>query len=586
MKLGRKFPTATEDELRKLKEVYALSQLVPKVPPTVIPAPSILPDPPASPEPPKPRKQRDLFSGGLAHVPVTKEPLKIDNPVELLLLLMPEIKPYRWQFEQLMMAAGYLTPGNFKDKTEITDTNPLKLVLSAANGSGKDMIIIAAFAVWFALTGVRNRVIITSSSFEQTKFQTEVHIRELVLRVNKKFGKLFHFTQFHYIVPELGSEIKLFATDEPGRAEGYHPYPGGKMALIMNEAKSIREDLFDALSRCTGYSHWLEISSPGVKRGHMYRSAGMGIPYPSVVQLGLFYFRKVTAYECPHIPVSHIKAMIYEKGENSPWVRSSIFAEFSDYNEPVAIPEYTWDTCRDNPPAESGSDIGIGLDLAAGGDENTIFVRKGNRLIFHFCFRQEDTTITADVIDKQLSGFKNVDYIFRADDGGVGHAIIDMLVRLGWRIRRTNNQSPSYNKREFLNLGAEMYFRVKRLCERKDIIIPGAKRPDGSYYYKDVEKLKEQLTTRRYKGEESTQGKFALESKSEARASGLHSPDRGDGFVLCFSTYKPGAIENKKENSGPKQYTIKELLELERSGRLFMNKVRPVSGRFTQIQKI
>lgn len=582
MKLSR-FPSASAEELAKLKQLVKKVPNAPRILGTAkVASPDVPPPAPPTPGPqpekvtPKAERQKyykELFNGGIANVEVTREALAIDNPVILLNLLMPEIRIYKWQFEQLMMIAGYLTPGDYKNKTIITDKEAFKPILSAANGSGKDMIIIAAGAVWFALTGVRNRCIVTSSSFDQTKFQTEVHIRELVNRANKKFGTLFRGTQFHYVVPELGSEIKLFATDEPGRAEGYHPFPGGRMMLIMNEAKSIKETLFDALSRCTGYSHWIEISSPGPRRGHMYRASEQAVHYPAKAVLGKFYFRRITAYDCPHIPISHIQAMAYEKGENSPWFRSSILAEFSDYDEPVAITEYAWTRCFDHPPIEQGKDIGIGLDLAAGGDENACFVRQGNKVIHSFFFRQEDTELAAASIDMQLSQFKDIDYVFRADDGGVGHAIIDKLVTKNWRIRRTNNQSPAFNKREFLNLGAEMYFHVKRLIERVDIILP------------KIDKLKLQLTTRRHKGEESTQGKFALESKSEARSCGMTSPDRADAFVLCFSTFRTNRVEIKKD-LGPRSYTIKQLLDLERRGLLNTKHTPPTLGRFTSILKV
>ena len=585
MKLTSANPLATQEEIAKLK------MLVKKVPSANIsPPPTPIPNP-APPEPPPVsesdkqsqasrdyQKYKRLYAGEIANVEITRDPLAVDNPVEWLLMLKPEMTPYRWQFEELMRLGGYLNHKDRKTKTDITYVHPLKVVMPAANGSGKDEVVIATFSTWLTVTGCRNRVIITSSSFDQTKFQTEVHIRDLANRANKKFGKIFHFTQFHYIVPELGSEIKLFATDEAGRAEGYHPFQNGKMALILNEAKTIREELFDAIDRCTGYSHLLYISSPAQRRGRMYKAAGSAIHYPNPAELGKFFCRKVTAFECPHIPKSHIDAQIYDKGIDSPWVKSSILAEFSDWDEPVVIPEILWDKCIETPPAPKGSDIGIGLDLAAGGDENSIHVREGNRLIFDFHFTQVDTEKAVLVIDNQLSPWKNADYIFRADDGGISHAMNDKLKLLGWRIRRTNNNSPAWRKSEFLNLGAEMYFSVRRLIERKDIILPVRNF-----------KLKEQLTTRRFKGEESTQGKLALQSKPEARADGMSSPDRADSFVLCFSSYKPSYKPEEKKDDGPKKYTIKELLELERRGLLISkyNTLPPKQlGRPTQLVKI
>lgn len=567
------------------EEIDALKKLVRKVDAAVKadlkPEATPMPPVPQAPEPDPENcrgdwnieiKANSKIFRQIENVVPTKPGLNIDNPVQLLMMLMPELKPYKWQFEILMMTAGYLKPGDYKTKTPISIENPFKLIASCANGSGKDMVLIAAFAVWFALIKPRNRVVITSSSYEQIKSQTEVHIRELVIRANKKFGQLFRFTQFHYVCPELGSEIKLFVTDEPGRAEGWHPYAGGDMALIVNEAKTVSEAIFDALWRCTGYSHWLEVSSPGSRTGHMYKMASSAVQYPAPAILGQFYFRRVTAYECPHLPESHIRAIIYDKGEQNPLVRSSIFAEFSDYDEPVVIPLYSYEKCENANVKENGSDIGIGLDLAGGGDEDVIFVRKGNRVVFWVAFRQVDTDLAALSIDKYLSAFRETDYIFRADNGGLGQAIIDKLVGFGWRIRRTNNQSPASNKREFLNLGAEMYFKVKRMIERLDIILP-----------KDVQKLKDQITTRKYDGETSAQGKFALQSKKQARLEGLHSPDRADAFVLCFSSYRPYGAQ--KEEAKPKSevlISMEQALFLAHRGFLFRRDPPKPAGRLTQ----
>lgn len=522
---------------------------------------------------------KERIFDNVSSLSVTKQPIQltkgldIDNPVKLLLLLMPELMPYKWQYEELMYIGGFFQKGV---KTEITDLNPYKLCLAAANGSGKDMVIIAASAVWFALTGIRNRVIITSSSHEQIKTQTEPHIKDLIARANKVFGKIFSSIQFHHIIPELGSEIKLFATDEPGKAEGYHPFFGGKMMLIINEAKTVNERIFEAINRCTGFSHWLEISSPAHRSGHMFKAAGRAIQYPDPPQLGQFRFRRVTAFDCPHISPSDLASKAIEWGETSSIYRSSILAEFSDFEEAVVIPLSLYETIESSTIPKTGSDIGIGLDLAGGGDEDACFVRQGNTIVESFFFHQEDTDLAANLIDLRLERFKSTQYSFNADNGGIGQAIIDKLVAKGWRIRRRNNQSPAHNKREFLNLGAESWFKIKRLLERRLISIP--KQSNGQ----SIPKFKDQLTTRQFKGMESTQGKFSLESKKEAKASGRPSPDRADAFVLCYIDYRVtiADINTAIPNS---RLTPAQLLQYHAEGKLTFKKPA-LSGRFTTMK--
>ena len=138
------------------------------------------------------------------------------------------------------------------------------------------------------------------------------------------------------------------------------------------------------------------------------------------------------------------------------WVDSSINALFSDVDDSTIIPTHFVEELGAHLPTINGNDIGIGLDTAAGVDENSLYVRQGNRVIHEYHFRQKDTTQTAESIDSELLPWKTGSYIFNADDGGVSHAITDNLVKLGWRINRCHNQSPATDKRRFLNLGIQM----------------------------------------------------------------------------------------------------------------------------------
>ncbi len=176
-------------------------------------------------------------------------------------------------------------------------------------------------------------------------------------------------------------------------------------------------------------------------------------------------------------------------------------------------------------------------------------------------FRQKNTDVTAQLLIHFLEPyFDNRHYVtFRADGGGVGAAIIDQIEKVGWQIQRTHNQSPAFNKTKFLNLGAELWHHMKRLIEKCVIQLP------------PIDKLRLQLTSRNMRGLDSTQGKFALESKPEARAAGRPSPDRADAFVLCFSSYHP-SVETPIINEA-KLATAQDLLDMYYRGWPDMEKV-------------
>lgn len=450
--------------------------------------------------------------------PIKSQYQKLDfaDPAELLLFFDKQYteespdKPtlHKWQTELLESLAA----------AKPTSQHPYKFCLVAANGSGKDSVIASSFAVWFTLCKIQSRVIITSSSGTQLTSQTEPAIRRLCEFVNAFFGMEYFRIRQRYIVCRLtGSEIRMFATDEAGKAEGYHPIkPGAEMAILVNEGKSVSEEIHNALRRCTGFNYWLEYSSPGEPVGFFYRAFTTWK-----------HTLRVTSYDCPHLSREEIEDDKRDLGEHSALFRSKHLALFTSLGGQVIITNELVDKIRVAPPTYtiSGWVKRIGIDLAAGGDENSICYTLGNKCLKETCFREVDTTITADRIERDLLDNnvpKNHEHIY-ADDGGIGHAIIDTLVRRGWNIKRIMNQWAASNRRQYGNRGAENWYRVKRILE--EILF-------------DVTTLTpktiEQLTTRHYK-QGSSGARIFLESKKEAKANGRPSPDRADAFILSLT---------------------------------------------------
>lgn len=433
-----------------------------------------------------------------------------------------------------------------------TAAKPYKFCLCASNGSGKDKYVIAPFAIWFALTKIQSRCIITSSSGNQLASQTEAYIRDLAELVNKHHDgeQIFRIRQRYIKCNLSGSEIRLFATDEAGKAEGYHPItPVSEMAIIINEAKSVSEAIFTALKRCTGFNYWLEVSTPGAPAGHFHNS----FSNPKL----RFRTRRVTSYDCPHISEEERQSDIIALGEHSSAYRSMHLALFTSLDEQIIItPELVQKNALN--PCTWRFKIWakrVGIDIAAGGDETVCFITHGNKAIAKFTCRETDTVLQAQMLCEFLlaQGIpKDHPFIF-ADDGHVGHSVIDMLDTLhGFRtINRVHNQSRALNHNLFGNRGAENWYRVRRLFEENLLVPP------------DDELTMKQLTTRYFKQQNGA--KPILESKKDAKAHGRPSPDRADAYILCFSDlsieeFMDGKMEENKPK--PKAYTAEELDDL------------------------
>jgi len=468
--------------------------------------------------------------------------IEFEDAIDLLLfadddLLENHYSLYKWQMEIL------------KDfcRDEWTNNHPYQSVVRAANGSGKDKYIIAPCCLWLATRFPNTVCVVTSSSGTQLDRQTDRYIRQLAQSLNKKLGfELVKINYRHYEIifpqPDGGTQssfIELFVTDEAGRAEGFHPITyNSKLAIFTSEAKSVPEEIFSALARCTGFTHRVDVSSPGLPMGHFFNRCTSG------------NWKKyhITAFDCPHISPEYIEqCRVDYGGESSALYKSMILAEFGTTDEMVVIPYhlvYRASFKSSVPWFHEEFNTG-GVDLAAGGDENVLTVRNGNKVIAVVGFKEEDTNKTVFKLEKLFKQYeldKSGCKIF-GDAGGLGKPILDRLKApieeggRGWsNIRYVLNNGESQDKRAYYNRGTEMWFKFGRLLEKNEIILC------------NDEILRRQLSTRYYK--QTEQSKLLLESKLQAKAKGHPSPDRADSCILAFSGYK-SKLEDPKVTTPP-----------------------------------
>lgn len=479
---------------------------------------------------------------------------------------------HRWQAEVNQdICYGRTRVINIEDGTsEITaekqpdSVNPYKFALCAANGSGKDAFVIAPLALFFICCNIKAKVIITSSSGNQLSTQTEHYIDTLARKVNAKCLELYgqeiiQIRKRHYTCTLSGSVIHMFATDEKEKAEGHHPIePGAKMLIIVNEAKSVAPDIFEALRRCTGYSHWVDVSSPGEPLGDFHEHFEN---WPNK--------RRVSFLDCPHHAPSEIEEDRIKYGEHSPFFRSKWLGLFTFIGGQYVISHEKLEALRRNCKLglvksilqERPVRIGLDIALSSNGDESVISFWKGNKQIAQREWRIQNATLLAIAIEQEMLAQKipkDHAFIF-ADDGGVGRAVIDILNNKGWRINRVLNQSAAKNKKNYKNRGAQLWYKFSRLVEEGVLIF---KNPND-------DKLFKQLAGRKYKMTEGGLDKLTLQSKKEQMSEGFPSPDRADAAVLAFTDAdlsefleEKVRVDSKSDSTEVKQTQAELLAEL------------------------
>lgn len=444
--------------------------------------------------------------------------VNLPDPVFMLSLYNERVrngiaKLHPWQAEVLMRYAR--TDLDYKQVI-----NRINLV--ANNGAGKSAMIIAPATVWTAMRFENSRSVITSASGQQLDRQTGRAIRHMCEQVNAIHGKMGHkpwdikYREYTFRPdpdkPNLTSTIELYATDEPGKAEGYHPHvENGVFCFATDEAKSISEALWQPIERCNGKTHWLNVSSPGQPLGFFYNACTSP----------RWWTRKVTAYECPHIRQDEIDGAKEMYGEQSAFFRSAYLAEFTSINELIVIPyERIMAQLRAQPSELNDGVVRAGVDLSAGGDENVVSVWRGNKQIGLEPFRVEDTRVTVQYLVNVFRKYGLKGENVFVDDGYIGRAIIHTLRDHGYVVNAVNFGSRAFNHVAYGNRGTELWMNYERHLPHLIML--------------DDPLQAKQLASRYYKISD-TSGKIILESKREAKANGHPSPDRADATVLAFS---------------------------------------------------
>lgn len=481
------------------------------------------------------------------------------SPVALLYFCDTEIasgrvKLHGWQIQFMLDFASH----NFTDK------KPFQSVVRACNGSGKDRFILASCIVWLAMKYRKTICVVTSSSGAQLDNQTCRYIKTLCLAFNAKFKKLtgaeFEVWKTTYRDYELDfgklgiddgsfSHIYCYATDEPKKAEGYHPMESGaKMGIFVSEDKSVPDEINTAINKCTGYTHRVHVSTPGLPLGHFYDYCMLAVKREAVTNVSEvrpedWVEYHIPASKCDHIPSSYIIQMERDLpgGKTGAAFKSQVDAEFGTTDEMVVIPyTYIWRAFTHPPEHIPEPHNNGGLDLSDGGDETVLAVRNGNRLLKVIPFKFEDTEDTKDYLIKlfQENGLDHQDARITADAGGMGKPILNALKRLGWtNIVFVVNNNKAHLPTTYANRGTEVFFNMRKLLENKEIGLVNDLR------------LNKQLGGRYYRI--SNKNVHCLLSKKEQKNKDYPSPDRADAVNLCFWNYKSIHVEVPEDYSRP-----------------------------------
>ncbi len=413
---------------------------------------------------------------------------------------------YDWQAKAItpLYRAGFTPEGVQRPIVQIS--------VLAPNEAGKSRCVVAGAALYWANIKRDGKVAITTKDQKQLNEQI---IPAIEPEVSKLAGWKSVRSPYYKVTDDKGNtRIMAYVTDDAGRVEGVHGSPEAPLLIIVDEAKSVDEKIFQAIDRC-GYQAILYCSSGGLMSGTFFDTHNKNRDKWQIVNAGL--------KDCPHISQDKVKRIIEKWGENHPFTRSCIYGEFMEQDDSVQfiVLHSTIKNALENPPShKSGVRCGF-VDFAEGNAEYVLAVRDGNKTTIELAFREADKHAACA---RLMRGFRNAGleqeqiWCDAADKDAA-----DILASMGWIINRVNFGRSAKNDELYQSWSAEAWHETGIAILKNEIIVPRD----------DI--LIAQLTSRQktWVG----RGKLGVEEKYDMRKRGIESPDRADAFCGCQNVY-------------------------------------------------
>jgi phage terminase large subunit len=406
-----------------------------------------------------------------------------------------------------------------------------KLVsVRSGRGRGKTMGI-SVVVLWWMLTRFPQKTVVTAPASSTI---TDGLWPEIQLWANRlpDFLRL----QLEITAERItlaGAPAESFVTaktareDRPESLQGIH---APHVLLLVDEASGVSEKAMEALtgSLAGDDRRMVLIANPTRTSGFFFESQKGEISRQwSRYQISALPVEDhdpgVQFFHCPCPGDEFFIANMRAKyGEDSSAFRVHVLGEFPKADDDTVIPLHLVSEAITRDVQGIKVPEIWGLDVARFGDDASALVRRrGNKVDPPARWRNLDLMQLCGRIVIAYEAADPKPAIILVDSIGLGAGVVDRLRELKLPVRGVNvSESPALGD-TYLNLRAELWFKVRAWLEKRDVSLP------------NDEVLIGDLCAPRYGFGSS--GKIKLESKDEIKKRGLPSPDAGDALALTFA---------------------------------------------------
>ena len=415
------------------------------------------------------------------------------------------INPDDWQCELLRAVA---------------DPEIRRVSCRSGHGVGKSTAVALA-AVWHVLMRVPSKTVVTAPTSAQLFDACFAEMKNIAKRLKAPFDDLLEIKSDRI---ELKSQpettfisCRTSRQEQPEALAGVH---ADSVLLLADEASGISPNIFEAASgSMSGHN------ATTVLTGNPTRNTGFFYDTHNRLKED-WYTMHVSCVDSPRVADDFVEDMKKRYSEDSPAYHVRVLGNFPPSEEDTVIPVALIDQAMNNDIKVHEDTPAIwGLDVARQGSDSSVLAKRQGPIVHPLTvWRNLDLMQLTGAVKAEYDAIDNpakrpVEII--VDSNGFGAGVLDRLRELDLPARGLNVSERALQKETYLNLRAELWFKIKSWLEGMDVKLP---RDDA---------LWAELAAPRYHFTSS--GKLQVESKEAMKKRGVASPDRADAVALCLA---------------------------------------------------
>ena len=396
--------------------------------------------------------------------------------------------------------------------------------LSVKSGHGTGKSTTASWAMlWFLLLKYPCKVVVTAPTSSQLFDAMFAELKRWIKELPREIQGLLNVKSDR--VELVAAPAEAFISCRTARAENAGEALAGvhsdNVLLVIDEASGVPEVVFEASAGSMS-----SVNATTVMLSNPTRSSGTFFESHNRMRQS-WWTRTWSCEDSPLVADEFIDEMRERYGETSSAFLVRVMGEFPLADDDTIIPFHLVESAQHRDIEESPETSQIwGLDVARMGSDKTALCKRTGSVVTDIKswggldLMQTVGRVKAEYDALEVWEQDNLEILI--DSVGMGAGVFDRCQELGMPVRAINvSESPSM-KETYLNLRAELWFRMKAWLENRTCKIP------------QNDRLLSELTSLKYTFTSS--GKIKAESKQELKKRGFNSPDLADCLALTFSS--------------------------------------------------